>query len=246
MSTVKATVLFSRRRSCEKTKPMGWRRVSLVLLAMSIAACSESGPPAAPGGGTGASGGTIVFPPTGGAGGDAGTGGSATGGSGGTSGSGGSVGSGGSGGTVGTGGQGGETGTGGLGGIIPTAACANGSDNQLLTDLVTGAIPTNGRYVAHLCGDTTCAPSVADGEAAFRACATDCIVEAISGLSNACGACYGRLAWDAVSGGCNATCSETPESACGVACAICDNDNYRNWLDDLDECAGRRSEDCPQ
>jgi hypothetical protein len=232
--------LFSRRRSYEKNESMGRKRIFLVLLALWIAGCSEDGPPAAPGGGTGASGGTIVVPPTGGAGGDTGAGGSATGGSGGTAGSGGSGGSG------GPGGMGGDAGTGGVAGIIPTAACRNARDNQLLTDLVTGVVPSNGRYVAHLCGDTTCASRVADGEIAFRTCATDCIVEAIDGLSNGCGACYGRLAWSAVSGDCNATCSETEDSACGVACFVCDNNNYLNWLDDLDECAGRPSEDCTE
>lgn len=227
---------------------MGWRRISFILLTTSIAACSNTVTPAAPGGGVGGSGGPggsggTVSPPTGGTGGDAGAGGLATGGSGGASGDGGSIGSGGS---VGTGGRGGDIGAGGVGGIIPTAACANDDDNRLLTDLVTGAVPSNGRYVAHLCGNTTCASRVADGESAFRACATNCIVEAIEGLSSACGACYGRLAWSAVSGDCNATCSETEDSACGVACFVCDDDSYLNWLNDLDDCAGRRSEDCPE
>lgn len=217
-----STVLLSRPSSCEKTKSMGWRFVSFSLLLLALAACSDSTVPAAPGGGTG---GSIIPPPVGGSGGSG-----ATGGSGGGAGSGGTAATGGSGGMAGTGGMGGEAGS---GGVVSPGACVE--DSTLLTDL----LPDNARWFAHRCALETCAPQAT--EALFKQCITDCVQEAVVGLSTECAECYGDLAWNAVPN-CNTACGQSSMSSCAPICFTCGS--YDAWLSELDACAGRMSVDC--
>ncbi|MEM7435235.1 MAG: hypothetical protein AAF436_08800, partial [Myxococcota bacterium] len=65
-------------------------------------------------------------------------------------------------------------------------------------------------------------------------------------LSDTCGCCYGRLAWCAGQL-CNQQCASTA-NACTEACRgelPCATVDYSICLDELNDCTGRNSLDCP-
>jgi hypothetical protein len=192
---------------------------ALALIAsVGLSACNDEGTPAAPGGGG-------IRPPIG------------TGGSGGGSGNGGSAGTGGgsgTGGSAGTGGEAGSGGTAGAGGTASLGACDNPADLMVLANL---ADPSEARRISGTCGTAGCSGIV--DEALFIECATTCVEDGVAGLSTACAACYGELAWCA---GiiCNTACAANPCEGC----LTCGAGAYAQCLQELNACAGRLPPEC--
>ena len=193
------------------------RRLGLVTLIASVAACGDAAP-AAPG--TGGNTGTGATPGTGGTGGVGGSGGI-----GGSAGVGGSAGSGGASGAGGMGANGGSDG-----------ACNNVADIAAIT-----ASDPIVRQIAADCGlpDSRCA---ALSSTAFADCVTTCVEEAVTGLSAACASCYGEEALCSFNNGCLSSCGSTSGTACGNLCRACES--VAGCAAALIACTGRQSEDC--
>jgi hypothetical protein len=157
-----------------------------ILLALGLTACSNEGPPAAPGG-TGGS----RPPPIG---------------TGGTGGTGGIGGAGGTGGGAGTGGYSGASGNGGAGGD----ACNNTTDQEELAVVDARQVSATCGLV-----DCSAFFSQEDGQAKFNTCAINCLQRSVPNLSLACTTCYADLGWCAGLL-CNSGCANSPcsESQC--------------------------------
>ena len=197
-----------------------------LLLALSLCACDDEQPPAAPGAGGNVGPGTggTAPPPF------PGTGGTGVGGIGGSAGSG----------AAGGGGNGGMAGNGGVGGAVTPGACESPNDIAALIALIPGS---NARQVAADCAlnEPQCQPFLTNEEA-FTNCVRDCVVLNVPGLSPECATCYGELGWCA--GACNVNCVL---DACNeTVCEDCTQggSNYPQCFARLNECAGRPSRDC--
>jgi len=110
-------------------------------------------------------------------------------------------------------------------------------DNQDDVDALALLQPSNARQVAANCGLVMCSHLLAL-PAEFVNCVTSCVERAVPGLSSECSACYGDLAWCSV--GCLTPCNV---NSCTPLCLTCPD--YGLCLDELNQCAGRTSLDCP-
>ncbi len=205
-------------------------RLCLVFVAATAGgACANDSAPPPPGGGTGGNGGAGAAAGDGGSGGTAGTGG--------TAGGGGSAGGAGNGATGGNGGDGGNGGVAGTGGIGRMGACNNVDDLAALASL----LPINARQVAANCGLVSCSDSML-GQAAFTTCVSDCVEQAVTGLSSDCSSCYGEYAWCNSLLCLNACASNSCSLLCQATCpgydAMC--------IDALKQCEGLLLDDCPE
>ena len=195
--------------------------LSLTLpLGLSLSACDNEQPPAAPGGGGGLG---TEFPPF------PGTGGTGAGGIGGTAGSGATSGA------AGGGGNGGMAGNGGVGGAAVRGACANPDDRMALADF---GLPPAARQAAASCGMTAPRCGALPDRALCISQATTCIEGRIQGISNDCATCFGELSWCGI--GCNNDCIRDP---CGD-CLSCGGGSYAQCQARLYECTGMLPADC--
>ena len=199
-------------------------------------------------GGSGGVGGQAGFGGSAGEGGSAGSGGGA--GTGGTIGSGGGAGSGGVGGIGGIGGGGGMGGAGGIGGAggMGGAGGAGGGalgacDNESDLDALEGA-GDNVRDIARDCGSRN-NPSSFCGSLIFdlpryEECVTECVEEAVDGLSTECSACYGELERCGIEELCRTQCEL---NACSRSCLDCLN--LAGCIEEFEDCRGLPGDGCP-
>jgi len=111
-------------------------------------------------------------------------------------------------------------------------------DNQDDVDALALLQPSNARQVAANRGLVSCSHLVAL-PAEFVNCVTGWVEQDVPGLSSECAACYGDLAWCSL--GCLTACNV---NSCTPLCLTCTD--YDVCLAELDQCAGRRSLDCPE
>jgi len=144
-------------------------------------------------------------------------------------------------GTGGTGGVGGAAGFGGEGGAGGGAlgACDNDSDLEALE----GA-GDNVRDIARDCGlpnnvSSFCANLIFNPPL-YEECITECVEEAVDGLSTECSACYGELERCGVESICRTQCQL---NTCSTLCLDCLN--LAGCIEEFEDCRGLPGDGCP-
>lgn len=110
------------------------------------------------------------------------------------------------------------------------------------TDIAEIEAASSIRNTARACGarDSICVPTIGDPER-FEGCVTDCVQEAIPGLSPECAACYGGLERCSLEGSCLDSCliDDTCNPACRGCLAI------RGCTQEFATCRGLPGDGCP-
>lgn len=144
----------------------------------------------------------------------------------------------GTGGTGGVGGAGGFGGEGGAGGGA-LGACDNDSDLEALE----GA-SGNVRDIARDCGlpnnvSSFCANLIFNPPL-YEECITECVEEAVDGLSTECSACYGELERCGVESFCRTQCQL---NTCSTLCLDCLD--LAGCIEEFEDCRGLPGDGCP-
>ncbi len=114
-------------------------------------------------------------------------------------------------------------------------ACNNTDDVAALAVLV----PSNARQVAADCGLKSC--SAESGlQDPFTTCVSDWVEQAVAGLSSDCSNCYGDFTWCSMA--CLGLCDV---NSCDPLCIACLSTSSAGCIQELNQCAGRMSNDCP-
>jgi hypothetical protein len=144
-------------------------------------------------------------------------------------------------GTGGTGGVGGAGGFGGEGGVGGGArgACDNDSDLEALE-----GVDDNVRDIARICGLPNNVSSFCAGfifnVPLYEECITDCVKEAVDGLSPQCSACYGALERCGLELFCRTQCQF---DTCSESCLNCLN--LAGCIEEFEDCRGLPGDGCP-
>ena len=145
---------------------------------------------------------------------------------------------------MGTGGNGGTGGAGGIGGEGGAGGGAKGAcDNESDLDALQ-SVDGSPRDIARDCGSrnnlSSFCGSLIFNLPRYEECVTECVEEAVDGLSTECSACYGELERCGIEVLCRTQCEL---NACSRSCIDCLN--LAGCIERFEDCRGLPGDGCP-